>query len=63
MLLGRIVATNGIQAPNLPLTMGILLILPKLVNVIFPFWSNVDYLYRQYVFTTTSLVHKQNDLN
>ena len=37
MLLEIIFATNGIQAQNPPLTKGILAMLPKLLNVIFPF--------------------------
>ena len=37
LLFDRIIAANGIQTPNSPLTMVIFAYLPKLVNVIFPF--------------------------
>ena len=44
-LLDRVVATNGIQTPNLQLTMRIFCLL-KLITLHFFFWLNIDCHYQ-----------------
>ena len=45
LLLDRIVATNGIQAPNPPLTTAIFAYVAQIGECYIPFWPNIDYLY------------------
>lgn len=45
MLLDRIVATNGIKAPNPPLAMDTFGYFAQIDECYIPFWPNVDCLY------------------